>query len=237
MLLVRFRVQHAEKFAPQFLSAARQMRSPPRSARQRRTICSCGSARTADCERANWPRSGSATWTCTEGASEFSGRSFARRTAGGRTPPKSANSSRTVPMTRDLAALLRDHLAAHCTATTSARLCGRAATTRAVESNAGGSTGPSASTTTGSTDAGSGPPTRRSGDPPRGSTTSGTPQRACRRCQACRCVAAALWHADTSITYKTYLHFFPDPCDADMARFEASLAAPSVRVTPLQREA
>lgn len=49
--------------------------------------------------------------------------------------------------------------------------------------------------------------------------------------------AGALGHADTSVTYKTYLHFFPDAWDADMARFEESLAAPSARVTPLQREA
>lgn len=50
-------------------------------------------------------------------------------------------------------------------------------------------------------------------------------------------VAAALGHADTSVLYKTYLHFFPDSWDDDMDRFEASLAALSARVTPLQREA
>lgn len=47
-------------------------------------------------------------------------------------------------------------------------------------------------------------------------------------------VAAALGHADTGITYKTYLHFFPDQWDAYMARFEASLGAPSARVIPLR---
>lgn len=50
-------------------------------------------------------------------------------------------------------------------------------------------------------------------------------------------VAAALGHADTSVTYNTYLHFFPDSWDEDMERFSAGLAAPSARVTPLQREA
>lgn len=39
--------------------------------------------------------------------------------------------------------------------------------------------------------------------------------------------AAALGHAGASVTFKTYLHFFPDPWDADMARFEANFAAPS----------
>lgn len=50
-------------------------------------------------------------------------------------------------------------------------------------------------------------------------------------------VAAALGHADTGITCKTYLHFFPDRWEADMARFSAGLAAPNARVIPLQREA
>jgi integrase len=50
-------------------------------------------------------------------------------------------------------------------------------------------------------------------------------------------VAAALGHADTGITYKTYLHFFPDQWDANMARFSAGLSTPDARITPLQREA
>ena len=48
-------------------------------------------------------------------------------------------------------------------------------------------------------------------------------------------VAAALGHADTSITYKTYPHFFPDSWDEDMERFSAGLVAPSARVTPLRQ--
>ncbi len=50
-------------------------------------------------------------------------------------------------------------------------------------------------------------------------------------------VAAALGHADTGVTYKTYLHFFPDQWDADMARLSAGLAAPDAQVTPLRRKA
>jgi hypothetical protein len=50
-------------------------------------------------------------------------------------------------------------------------------------------------------------------------------------------VAVALGHSGTDLLFKTYLHFFPDQWDEDMARFSASLAAPSALVTPLQREA
>lgn len=50
-------------------------------------------------------------------------------------------------------------------------------------------------------------------------------------------VAAALGHADTGITYKTYLHFFPDQWSRYMAGMDAFLAAPDAQVTPLKREA
>lgn len=49
-------------------------------------------------------------------------------------------------------------------------------------------------------------------------------------------VAAALGHADTGITYKTYLHFFPDQWARYMAGMDAFLAAPDAQVTPLRRE-
>ena len=44
-------------------------------------------------------------------------------------------------------------------------------------------------------------------------------------------VAAALGHADTGITYKTYLHFFPDQWSRYMAGMDAFLAAPDAQVT------
>lgn len=50
-------------------------------------------------------------------------------------------------------------------------------------------------------------------------------------------VATALGHADTGVTYKRYRHIFRDALDAHIGRFEASLAAPSAPITPLQREA
>ena len=50
-------------------------------------------------------------------------------------------------------------------------------------------------------------------------------------------VATALGQADTGKTYKTYLHFFPDLWDADVACFSAGVSTPDARITPLQREA
>jgi len=38
-------------------------------------------------------------------------------------------------------------------------------------------------------------------------------------------VAAVLGHADTSTTYKVYLHFFPDEFAADMDRLDAYIGA------------
>ena len=37
-------------------------------------------------------------------------------------------------------------------------------------------------------------------------------------------VARVLGHADTAMTYKVYLHFFPDDFAADMDRLDAYLA-------------
>ncbi len=48
-------------------------------------------------------------------------------------------------------------------------------------------------------------------------------------------VAAALGHAGTELTYKTYLHFFPDQWLRYMAGMDAYLAAPDAQVTPLRR--
>lgn len=48
-------------------------------------------------------------------------------------------------------------------------------------------------------------------------------------------VAAALGHADTGVTYKTYLHFFPDQWAWYMAGMDAFLAAPDAQITSLRR--
>lgn len=48
-------------------------------------------------------------------------------------------------------------------------------------------------------------------------------------------VAAALGHAGTELTYKTYLHFFPDQWARYMAGMDAFLAAPDVQITPLRQ--
>ena len=48
-------------------------------------------------------------------------------------------------------------------------------------------------------------------------------------------VAAALGHADTGVTYMTYLHFFPDQWARYMAGMDAFLAAPDAQVTLLHR--
>lgn len=125
--------------------------------------------------------------------------------------PRSANSSRTVPMPQHLAALLRDYLTQHPRGDDYDSFYRRRFRAAAEAIGRPALRFHDLRHTAASLWAQSGMPMER--------------------------VAAALGHADTSITYKTYLHFFPDAWDSDMARFEASLAAPSARVTPLQREA
>jgi len=43
-------------------------------------------------------------------------------------------------------------------------------------------------------------------------------------------VARVLGHADTGMTYRVYLHFFPDDLSADMERLDADIA-PTQRPT------
>ncbi|CAN5275031.1 hypothetical protein BH09ACT3_BH09ACT3_14930 [soil metagenome] len=153
--------------------------------------------------------------------------------------PKSANSTRTVPMTKELAALLRDYLTQHPHGDD------LGAPLWPGRNYAGGGEWRGALNWSKRLDYDSfyrrrfraaaeaiGRPTLRFHDLRHTAASlwalSGMPMER---------VAAALGHADTSITYKTYLHFFPDAWDADMARFEASLGSLSARVTPLQREA
>ncbi|MDJ0335362.1 site-specific integrase [Salinibacterium sp. G-O1] len=233
------RVQHTEKFAPQFLSGAEvealaeALSGSAPDDLLVRVGAYCGL------------RAGELVALRVGDVDVHRGRIRVQRTLV-RTPdgwiedsPKSANSTRTVPMTKELAALLRDYLAAHPHGDD------LGAPLWPGRNYAGGGEWRGALDWSKRLDYDSfyrrrfrvaaetiGRPTLRFHDL-RHTAASLWAMHG----MAMERVAAALGHADTGITYKTYLHFFPDQWDADMARFSAGLASPSARVTPLQREA